>query len=75
MEFSTDCLIPLDKTMAKDAGLIFFAIQHCFSPRDAFWGTAVHTMHFSWTYYVMDFMVHSSFLTTEIVDFVVGFNS
>jgi len=37
-----------NSTMAKDTGLIFFAVQRHFSPRGAFCHAAVHS---SWTYH------------------------
>jgi len=40
-----------NSTMAKATGLIFFAVQHRFSPRGAFCHTAVRAMHSSWTYH------------------------
>ena len=30
-----------------------FAVQSCFSPRSAFWHTAVCTMHSSWAYHIL----------------------
>jgi len=40
-----------NSTMAKATGLIFFAVQRCFSQRSAFYHTAVHAMHSPWTYH------------------------
>jgi len=40
-----------NSTMTKAMGLIFFAIQHRFSPRGAFCHTALHAIHSSWTHH------------------------
>ena len=45
--------MPSDKRnsmTAKATGLIFSLFGVAFGPRDAFWNTAVRTMHSLWTY-------------------------
>jgi len=58
-----------NSTMAKATGLIFFAVQHRFSPRGAFSHAAMHTIYSSWTCLGPH---HLSLLPTKGVEFVIG---
>ena len=52
--------------------LDFFTVQRHFSPRGAFWHTAVHAMHSSGTYQLASLVFHSSLLTVKSINLVVA---
>jgi len=74
-EFSTDytnCLMPSDQRNSIMVKINFFTVRCRFSPRGAFWHTAVCSMHSSGTYTPQSsFVFHSSLLTVNSINLVV----